>query len=352
MRTINTYVILATIVCFAAATAPAQTWHLDPQAGWRDVDDIPDGQYLLALSRIKQHLASGDSKAVLAALESVKAEHPDLAGGDLDDFIAAEKTYAKGHLGKAARQYKDFLDKWPDSALQPAVLERYFSVGAAFLQGQKRRFLGIFRLPAFDEGVAIMRDIADRSGNAPVSLRALQVTAENQERRKQFIPAYHTWAEISSRWPTGPEGRDALLRMARALHTSYDGPDYDAAVLHSAAVYFEDYIMRYPQIAEELNLAAMLTTITEQLAHKHYEVGFYYERAGNIDTAHKYYNEVIAQWPTTAAAQMSANRMTPTAPPAVKQTVRRTLFDATTSFLDSWFGVKLIFGGNESEPSS
>ena len=348
MRTIMLCSVLTAVGVFSAVSVASQTWHLDPQEGWRDVESLPDGPYLLALSRIKQHLSSGDADAVLNALESVKADFPDLAGGDLDDFIAAEKIYAKGNLGKAARQYKDFLDKWPDSTLQPAVVERYFSVGAAFLQGQKRRFIGFLRLPAFDEGVAIMRDIADRSGNAPIALRALQVTAENQERRKQFIPAYHTWAEISSRWPTGAEGRDALLRMARALHASYDGPDYDVSVLHSAAVYFEDYIMRYPQIAEELNLAQMLTTITEQVAYKHYEVGFYYERVGETATAHDYYNDVMTQWPGTAAARMAVDRLDPTAPPAVTPGPRRTLFNATTGFLDSWFGLALIFGGEDS----
>lgn len=347
MKTQAFYGWLVAAGVILAATAAAETWHLDPQEGWRNVADLPEGEYLLAVSKLKQQLASGDSGDVVAVLESLKKDYPNLAGGDLDAFIKAEKIYAKRNLGKAGKLYKVFLDTWPDSPFQPVVMERYFSIGAAFLQGQKRIFLGVLRLPAFDDGVSIMRVIADKAGNSPIALRALQVTAENQERRKKFIDAYHTWAEISVRWPTGAEGRDALLRMARALHASYDGADYDASVLGGARSYFEDFIQRYPQIAEELKLAETLTLITEQLAYKHYEVGQYYERSGNLDTAHTYYQRVMAEWPETSAAQMAAVRLGPDPSPAVKPTVRRKLFDVSGKFMDNWFGLKLLWPSNK-----
>lgn len=344
-------VLIAAFGLPALAKEP-QTWVLDPQSGWQNVSDLPQGQYLMAIARLKQQLASGKSDDVVAALEQLKADFPDLAGGDLDAFIEAEKIYAKHDLGKAGKRYKEFLDTWPDSPLQPAAMERYFSIGAAFLQGQKRTFLKVLRLPAFDDGVEIMRHIADKAGNSPIALRALQVTAENQERRKQFIEAYHTWAEIASRWPTGPAGRDALLRMGTALHASYNGPQYDSSVLRAAQIYFEDYIQRYPQIAEELNLAETLNTITEQLAYKEYEVGLYYERVGKPQAAHLYYRKVLEQWPNTSVAQMAAERLGPAPEPLVKPTFRRTVVHATERLLDNWFGLKLLFGGGDENGSN
>lgn len=352
MKTQTLYGWLTIAVLLLSVTAIAETLHLDPQTGWRNVDELPEGKYLLAISELKQQLVAGDDNDVLTALESLKNDYPDLAGGDLDAFIAAEEIYTKGNLGKAGKLYKVFLETWPDSPLQPVALERYFSIGAAFLQGQKRVFLGILKFPAFDDGVSIMRTITDKAGNSPMALRALQVTAENQERRKKFIDAYHSWAEISVRWPTGAEGRDALLRMGRALHASYDGAEYDATVLSGAQSYFEDFIARYPQIAEELKLADTLSLITEQLAYKHYEVGFYYEKSGNLDTAHKHYRETIAQWPSSSAAQMAASRLEPDPSPATKQTTRRKMFDVAGSFLDNWFGLKLIFAPGKETPTA
>lgn len=347
MKMLTYTVWLVTGVLFAMAVpVQAELLRLEPQGEWHPaVTDVPEATHP-GLAQVHAAMASADSDAVVTALEAIQRDYPELAGGDLDAFLAAERIYARKNLGKAGKLYKEFLDKWPDSLYQPAAMERYFSIGAAFLQGQKREFLGFLRLPAFDDGLTIMRTISDKSGNAPIALRALQVTAENQERRNAFIDAYHTWAEISVRWPTGAEGRDALLRMGRALHASYDGPDYDVAVLHGAQSYFEDYILRYPQIAEELNLAATLNQITEQLAHKHYDVGLYYERAGNTEIADRYYREVMGRWPHTSAAQMAALRLAPDADPAIAKTFRRQMFNASTGFLDSWFGVGMIFDGD------
>lgn len=348
MKTVKLCGWLVVGVLISVGSAAPETWQLDPQTGWRAVGDLSDGASGPAFSQVREALSSGGD--VVGALEAFKREHPELAGGDLDAFMAAEKVYAKRNLGKAGKLYKNFLDQWPDSVFQPAAMERYFSIGTAFLQGQKRVFLGFLRLPAFDDGVSIMRIITDKAGNSPIALRALQITAENQERRNAFIDAYHTWAEISVRWPTGAEGRDALLRMGRALHASYGGADYDVTVLHGAESYFEDFILRYPQIAEELNLSETLTLITEQIAYKHYEVGFYYERMGNAETAGTYYTRVLAQWPNTSAAQMAAMRLGPEAPAAVTPTFRRTVYNVTAGFLDNWFGLKLLFPGEAAAP--
>lgn len=343
------WLVIATMAL--TLTAVAETWHLDPQAGWQNVADLPEGNYLLAVSQLKQQLAAGNDADVLAALESLKKDYPDLAGGDLDAFIAAEKIYIKRNLGKAGKLYKVFLETWPDSPLQPVVMERYFSIGAAFLQGQKRVFLKVLPLSAFDDGVDIMHIIADKAGNSPISLRALQVLAENQERKKKFVEAYHTWAEISTRWPTGAEGRDSLLRMGRALHASYNGGQYDATVLQGAKTYFEDFIQRYPQMAQDLQMAETLTLITEQLAYKQYEVGFYYERSGNLTAAHTRYKEVMTEWPTTSAAQMAALRLEPDASPAIKPTLRHKCFNGGCTFLDNWFGATWIFGSGNKTPA-
>lgn len=351
MKTINFVVFLTAGVLLAAAgmaPAEAEVWRLDPESGWVSTAELSGAMDVPAYQPVRDALAGvGQAEDVVKALEALKRNHPELAGGDLDAFLAAERVYAKRNLGKAGKLYKDFLDKWPDSIYQPAAMERYFSIGAAFLQGHKRVFLGFLRLPAFDEGVNIMRVITDRTGNSPIALRALQVTAENQERRKKYIDAYHTWAEISVRWPTGVEGRNALLRMGRALHASYDGPDYDITVLHSAQSYFEDFILRYPEIAEELNLSETLKLITEQVAYKHYEVGFYYEQTGNKGTADKHYQEVIERWPNTSAAQMAVLRLAPEASPAVETTASRSLFNAGNEFLDSWFGAKWFFSDSK-----
>jgi hypothetical protein len=59
----------------------------------------------------------------------------------------------------------------------------------------------------------------------------------------------------------------------------------------------------------------------------------------------------MADWPTTSAAQMAAIRLEPDASPANKLTLRRKAFNGGCTFLDNWFGLKLIFGSGKETPA-
>ena len=335
--------VLTAILAVLAGVCSGETYHLNADAGFQNVADSPEGEYLLAISKVKQQLFSGSSQEVIAALEQLKIDFPQLAGEEVDAFIVAEEFYADSVWHKAAVEYKKFVNAWPESLLYPVAMERYYSIGVAYLQGEKRRFIKILKLPAFDDGVNIIWDIADREGHSPLALRALTSLAQAQEQKKKFFEAYQTWAEIATRWPTGETGKQALLRMAQELHASYSGAQYDSAALDSARSYYEDFIERYPVLAEELNIAGELELIRQQLAYKQYEMGFYYERTGKPAAAKKYYDKVLAEWPDSKAADMVRVRRAPDAPPTYKGTRVRKMFDVTNLFLDGWFGIEKLF---------
>ncbi len=266
------WVILA-ILSIMTGLGTAETYHLSGENSWQNAADTPEGEYLLAVSKVKQQLLTGTKSDVVNALGQLKSDFPQMAGDEIEAYLNGEKLYAGAKWYKAAIAYKKFIDAWPVSVFQPAALERIYSIGTAYLQGQKRSFLKILKLPAFDTGVGLMRDVAERAGNAPIGLRALTTLAENQERKEKLVEAYYTWQEIADRWPTGQTRQTAVLRMAQSLHASYDGAPYDASVLASARSYFEDYSTRYPQDPKRLEINATLALITEQFAYKDYATG-------------------------------------------------------------------------------
>jgi len=334
------------ILAAVAGSGRTETYHLSADTGWQNIADDPQGEYLLAISKIKQQLLTGTASEVVAALETLKKDFPELAGAEIDAYLSAEKRYAKADMYKAATEYKKFTETYPDSVLQPAAVERIYGIATAYLQGQKRVFFKILRLSAFDTGVELIHHVADRSGNSPLALRALTTLAENQERKELFKDAYFTWQEIYDRWPTGQTRQKALLRMAQVLHASYDGTPYDASVIESARSYYEDYDAQYHDDAVRLEVPQTIALITEQLAYKEYQTGFYYERTGRPDAANRYYQKVLAGWPDSKAAQMAQARLAPDAIPPVKMITRRRVVNGTARFLDNWFGLKPLFKPN------
>ncbi|MHC5059545.1 MAG: outer membrane protein assembly factor BamD [Planctomycetota bacterium] len=329
--------------------ASGDTWHLDKGGDWQLVADDAAGKYMLSIANVKKLIDAGQVKAAQESLEQLKTDFPNIAGLDMDAFMEAEMLYAEGKWGKALKKYEEFILAWPDSPLYESALEREYSIAFAYLSGQKRKALKVLKLSAYEDGVKIMRRIADRAGDAPIAKRALVAVAKSCEKRGRFFladpdqtDAYETWADISFRWPTGDIGRDALLGMAHSLHSAYRSHKYDSASLESARKYYEDFKLRYPQLAGEHEIEAKIKMVDQQLAYKQLAVGDYYERAGNKQAANLYYQLVVDSWPGTTAAQAAAAKLhVEGSPPseAEKRTLGQNLFDAGNTFLDNWFGV-------------
>jgi tetratricopeptide (TPR) repeat protein len=344
---------------FSEAGFGAQTWRLSPETGWQEVSESPEAQFGLKISEIKQQIERGDRQAAEQALDRLGADFPQFSGPDLALYIAGERFYIQNRWSKAAKQYKKCLTDYPDGPVQLAAAERLYSIGAAYVSGQKRPFLKIFRLPAYEEGEKILQDLADRWGRAPLAYRSLVTIAENQDRREKYLDAYQTWSEIADRWPTGESGRIALLRMAQSLHASYRSPHYDATVLRGAASYFEDYRKRYEASAVELGIDKTLDLISEQQAYKAFFVGLYYERTEQKGAALMYYRTAMEQYPQTQAARMAQEHTKALEegrsllPPKSR---RRKLIEAGADFLDHWFGLGYVLdlptGKEAEEPSA
>jgi len=292
------------VLCLTAGVIGAETWHLEKGQDWKAVSDKGSDKYLLAVSEIKQLVNTGRASAAEKAFKQLKKDFPEVAAPELDSFMKGELLFARGKFVKAIRSYDRFLKKYPKSEFYQAALDREFAIGTAFLAGQKKTVLGIFRIKGYDEGEKIMDRISDRAGDAPIGERAALAVANSYEKRKKFNEAYLKWSEISSRWPTGETGKNSLLGMARCKHAAYRGPRYDASSLVSAKSYYENFRERHPEEAKRLDVDAKLVQINEQLAYKQFEIGRYYKRTGSEQAANFYYQMVKDNWPESTAAKM------------------------------------------------
>jgi len=283
-----------------------ETWHLEQGQDWKPVQaQSQEDRYLLAVAQIKKLANTGQTDALYKALDKLRKDFPEIAGPDLDAFIEAEMLFCKGKFVKAVRSYDKFLAEYPESELYEAALDRQFAIATAFLAGQKKPVLGIFKMKGYAEGAKIMEKISDRVGEAPIGAKAAISVAKSLERRGKFNKAYHKWSQISSQWPTGQIGKDALLSMARCKHAAYKGPKYDPSNLISAKSYYENFKLRYPEGAVEFDIDGKLKQINEQLAYKQFSIGQYYQKTDNRQSANFYYQMVVDNWPETTAAKMA-----------------------------------------------
>jgi len=295
-------VVALTIAVFSGC-ACAETMYLDKDGTWKSATSGRQSVYLEKTARVKQLVNEGRPKEASTALRELRDEFPELKEQGIDLFIDAEVLYAKRDFVKAAKKYTTFLDEHPGSDLYDAAMDRLFQIGTAFLNGQKKPLLGIFRVRAYEDGEKIMNAIADRAGDAPIAKRGLISIARSYEKRHLYRDAYHAWSDVSSRWPSGDIGREALYGMASNIYAAYNGPKYEAGSLISARGYYTELKNRYPEFAASINVDQTLGRIDEQMAEKDLTVGLYYDRTGCDEGARLYFGEVVRLWPDTLAAE-------------------------------------------------
>lgn len=310
------FIITITIagILFLLSAVSADTWQLAKDGQFQSVEQRD--KFNQAVVRIKQLAEEGDVKQFQNALEGLKKDFPEVVGDELDSFMEAELLFCEGKFQKAFRAYDVFLNRFGESTLYEAALERQFAIGSAYLQGRKKKVLRFFKIRGYAEGAKIMDRIADRAGDSPVAQRALKAVAHSYENRKKYEQAYLQWSIISSRWPTGPIAKEALLGMAESKHAAYRGPRFDSSSLVGAKSYYKRFKLVYPEDSKELDIDKRLDLIEEQLAYKKFQIGKYYQRtsegqsdANQPNPADIYYNTVLKNWPQSVAAKMTEEAM-------------------------------------------
>lgn len=280
-----------------------ETWYLEDGA-FKALDSESQGRYLGDVANIKNLASTGQCRDLKKAVEKLKADFPDVAGEDFDAFLKADMYFCRHKYTKAIRAYDKFFEDYPQSSLYDAALERQYQIGAAYLNGEKKKVLAVFSMKGYASGEKIMEKLSDQEGDSPLAINAAKEIAVSYENRSIYKDAYMQWSYISSRWPYGDIGKESLLSMGRCKHAAYKGPRYDNSNLVSARSYYEKFIMRYPEDASGYSISDKPSQITEQLAYKEFTIAQYYKRTGYVQSADFYYKMILEKWPDSAAAEM------------------------------------------------
>jgi len=164
-------VLLVIALLTAFSTASPDVWRLDSDQNWAAIS--PQDKFLVAVAEVKKLVNTGQTELARLAYEQLRKDFPELDGPDLNAFIEAELLFSQGQFTKAYRAYEKIIKENPQSRLRPAVLDRQFAIGTAYVGGQKKRILKIVDLKGDAEGVRIMETITDRTGiQSPLGLRA------------------------------------------------------------------------------------------------------------------------------------------------------------------------------------
>ena len=204
----------------ALSTVSADTWRLGKDRDWKAVSAEGQDKFLLAVAETKKLVNTGQTKAARKAFDKLKKDFPEITGPDLDAFIKAEILFCKGKFIKAADSYDKLVTKYPESELRDAALGRQFAIATAFLTGQTKTVLGVFKVNGFTYGLKIMERISEHAGDTPIGAEATVAVAQKYEERGDFTKAIRNYDKLLTEHPDS-EFRELVFDRQYAIATAY-----------------------------------------------------------------------------------------------------------------------------------
>lgn len=282
---------------------------LDPQRQeWLDQEPPPDASPTNALDQARALLAAGEPKDARELLEDWLDEVPD------DDryyealYLLGETWFESENYWKAVVQFQTVGENAAGELFHKAN-ERCVDVARAFLAGEKRILWGIFRIPAYDDGIEILDRVWQREPGSRLGELALKLKADFYFERGEMDLAQDEYANLVAQYPSGRYVQLAMLRTAESAEAAFPGIKFTARPLLEAEERYRQLANTFPAYAERENVDQRLDGIRQQRASKDLDIAAWYERTRRADAAIFYYREILSDWPETLAAEQARARL-------------------------------------------
>ncbi|HUO07742.1 MAG TPA: outer membrane protein assembly factor BamD [Phycisphaerae bacterium] len=223
--------------------------------------------------------------------------------------LQGDAEVARGNKYKALYSYEEMLLNYPTSDLYVHVLQREYNIADAFLNGYKRKFLGMRILPVTEDALTLLDRIQDRQRGSPIAEQAGIRLVDYYYKAGKFQEAVDACSDFLKRYPYSQYVRKAEVRRAEASLGNFHGVLFDFTPLFDARERLAAIGDEYPQTAEQIQVPAVDDRIYQLEGKKELEIARYYWRAGRKHASAYYYKRVIATWPDTAAAQSARSEL-------------------------------------------
>lgn len=323
--------ILAALLIAAALALPAamarqqtieltgDTWTQPEPGTWRDAQgnlhrlDPVDPDDRAVISRASQQLAENNPRGALATIKPWIKEHELFDNPGLPEalLIRADALTAIGHEWKALYDYEKVLREYPGSDVFQLANEREYEIAERYLEGLRRKFLGLRLFGAEDVGVELLMRIQERMPGSALAERAAIRLGDYFYDQREIKLAWEMYDIYLRNYPTGPNRTHAEKRRIYASLARFKGPRYDASSLIGARLNIEDFARRYPVEAQRTGLNdGMIARIDESQAAHMLDSAEWYIQTKNYPAARLTMQRLIIAHPLTLAAQQARTFMT------------------------------------------
>ena len=304
----KTIILLAIFLCLSLSSAYPY-WIWTPKTGkWvnpkHGVKPNPKEQFEFAKSLYD-----------LKKYEDCLREFKKLIKAYPKSFEASESQYylglteeARGNLYEAFQAFQKVIDKYPFSERIQEIIEREYKIGERFMSGEKRKALGVV-LPVDNPAIEIFGKVVDNSTYGPLAPKAQYQLGLVLKGLQRYYEAEDAFTKVISNYPTSEWVSAAQYQIAECRSAVSKGSDYDQGAAREAKQKFQEFVKDHPDAVLSKQAEKNIGGLEETEAESNYNIGLFYEKQKQFESAKIYYNDVVNNYPGSSYAAKAMERL-------------------------------------------
>ena len=224
-------------------------------------------------------------------------------------YRAGRLTEAEGDLLKAAGIYRGLMESYPQTTHFQEAIESQFRIGEIYLNGKKKKILGVPVGTTVDDAVEVFAAIVRSAPYGRYTARAQFDIGRAREKQGSADLAIDAYQSVVEKFPNDPLAVDAQYQIGYIWFSAARAGTYDPDAADRARIAFQDFLFRFPKSEKAPQARENIALLEHRLTKGSLEIAQFYDKAKQYRAAVLYYNEVIRQQPGSSESQIAKKRI-------------------------------------------
>lgn len=284
--------------------AASTSYKSDGQGGWVQEKAPAEGTDEWVLAKARKELADDRAQAAYRTINAWLSPRERTVGPLIPQaFLIRADATAVSNEYEALYDYETIIKSFPGSPEYVTAVERELEIGVRYLNGLKRKQLGLRWVGAESVGEELLLRVHERMPGSQLGERAVIELGDYYYRELDLASAAVVYQSFAINYPRSAYVMRAKQRQVFASLGQFKGPRYDTISLLDSAVLIRRFQNEYPAQAVAVGLDdALLTRIEDSRAEQLYETARWYLDRGDPVSSRVVLRRLIRNYPQTAAA--------------------------------------------------
>ncbi len=267
--------------------------------------ETPQKQFDYAMGFFKR----GNYKTAGAEFEKLINSYPGSSLAPEAGYYGGFSYQKSEEYYRAYLVYNKVLTQYPHSERISQIVEKEYEIGNIFLEGKKRKVLGVEILPALSTAEEIFKNIVNDVPYSEYGDKAQYKLGQVYKKMARYQEAADAFEKVIKNYPKSSLKDEAQYEMALCSLKSSLPAAYEQESTDKAIKRFEEFIKEEPpkKLAQEARESVDELKIKK--AKHEYEIAQFYEENNKYESAVIYYNSIINNYPETKWAKEANKRL-------------------------------------------